>query len=62
MDTEKVGVKQYEKIQPTVVGFEDTARELRAKECEQPLEARKGAGGKGFSPQLLKSPTALFIL
>lgn len=46
MDTEKVGVKQYEKIQPTVVGFEDTARELGAKECEQPLEARKGAGGK----------------
>lgn len=33
---------QYEKIQSTDVGFEDAAREPGAKECEQPLEARKG--------------------
>lgn len=40
---------QYEKIQPTIVGFEDTAKEPGTKECEQPLEARKGK--KVGSPQ-----------
>lgn len=32
---------QYKRIQPTVVGFEDAAKEPGAKECEQALEARK---------------------
>ena len=38
---EKVGVMQSERIQPSVVGFEDAAKEPRAKECGQALEARK---------------------
>lgn len=40
---------KYEKIQPTVVGFKDTAKEPGAKEREQSSEAKKGK--KMGSPQ-----------